>query len=251
MWKRHRGLTQHDVFLGSYPRSGSTWLRFMLLEILTGCSSNFNNVNLLLPSIGEHASAVPLLPQGGRLLKTHEAYRREYKKAVYLVRDARDVALSEYAYETGLGRFDKDFGSFLRVFLEGKVNGYGSWQHHVNSWLDADSAGDVELLAVRYEELRGNTEEILTNLFQFIGVEVDSQVIRKAVGNNSLARMKDKEDTSPQMPDGMNRFVRSGSVGGWKGKLTADQLERIETLAGDALLRAGYQHDHDRQPRPV
>lgn len=240
MWKRHRGLTLHDAFVASYPRSGSTWLRFMLLELLTGYSSDFKKVNQLLPSVGDHRDAVPLLPEAGRLIKTHEAYRRQYKKAVYLVRDARDVALSEHAYEKGLGRFDKGFDPFLRAFLSGKVNGYGSWQRHVNSWLDADSRADVELLVVRYEELRRNPEETLAHLLQFIGVSVDSRAIREGVANNSLDKMKKKEDMSPQMPEGDNRFVRSGSVGGWMGSLTRTQLELIEQFAGDALLRAGY-----------
>jgi Sulfotransferase domain len=240
MWKRHRGLTQHDVFLASYPRSGSTWLRFMMLEILTGSSPDFKKVNQLLPSVGDHSSGVPLLPGTGRLIKTHEAYRKQYKKAVYLVRDARDVVLSEYAYEKGLGRFEKDCDQFLRVFLSGKVSGYGSWQHHVHSWLDADSGGDVELLVVRFEELRRHPEETLARLTQFIGVNVDDQLIRKVVADNSLDMMKKKEDMSPQMPKGGNRFVRSGAVGGWMESLTPAQMELIDRFAGDALSRAGY-----------
>jgi len=240
IWKRHWGLTQHDVFLASYPRSGSTWLRFMMLEILTGSSPDFKKVNQLLPSVGDHSSGVPLLPGSGRLIKTHEAYRKQYKKAIYLVRDARDVVLSEYAYEKGLGRFEKDFDEFLRVFLNGKVSGYGSWQHHVHSWLDADSGGDVELLVVRFEELRSHPEETLANLTQFIGVNVDDQLIRKVVADNSLDKMKKKEDMSPQMPKGGNRFVRSGAVGGWMESLTPAQMELIDRFAGDALSRAGY-----------
>jgi hypothetical protein len=212
----------------------------MLLELLTGYSSDFKKVNQLLPSIGDQSGAVPLLPEAGRLIKTHEAYRRQYKKAVYLVRDVRDVALSEHAYEKGLGRFDKDFDHFLQAFLSGKINGYGSWQCHVNSWLDADSRGDIELLVIRYEELRRNPEEILANLLQFIGVNVDCRAIREGVANNSLDKMKTKEDMSPQMPRGDNRFVRSGSVGGWMESLTQAQVELIERSTGDALLRAGY-----------
>jgi hypothetical protein len=212
----------------------------MLLEILTGYSSSFNNVNQLLPSIGEHSSAVPLLPQAGRLIKTHEAYRKEYKKAVYLVRDTRDVALSEYAYERGLGRFDKGLDHFLELFVCGRVNGYGSWQHHVNSWLDAGAAGRVNLLLVRFEELRRNPEDALVCIFDFAGVKVSRQSIRTAVQNNSLQEMKKKEDRSPQMPDSTARFVRSGEIGGWIEQLADPQLGLIEKFTGDTLLRTGY-----------
>ena len=35
MWQ-HRGLKPEDVYLASFGRCGSTWLRFVLLEIFTG-----------------------------------------------------------------------------------------------------------------------------------------------------------------------------------------------------------------------
>ncbi|HKS75489.1 MAG TPA: hypothetical protein VJQ82_19930, partial [Terriglobales bacterium] len=35
VWLRHRGLGPRDTFVASYPRSGSTWLRFQLFELLT------------------------------------------------------------------------------------------------------------------------------------------------------------------------------------------------------------------------
>lgn len=212
----------------------------MLLEILTGNFSSFSTVNQLLPAVGQHHNAMPLLPQAGRLIKTHEAYRREYKKAVYLLRDPRDVALSEYAYERGLGRFDEGFDHFLRLFVRGRVNGYGSWQHHVHSWLDAKSAGQVNLLVVRFEDLRRNSEETLNAILDFTGVKVSRQSIRTAVENNSLEQMKKKEDIAPQMPKAGARFVRSGEVAGWIGRLTEEQLKVIEQLAGNALLRTGY-----------
>jgi hypothetical protein len=240
VWVQHRGASIEDVFLASYPRSGSTWLRFMLLEILTGYSSTFTSVNQLLPAVGEHHNAVPLLPQAGRLIKTHEAYRREYKKAVYLLRDPRDVALSEYAYEGGLGRYDKGFDHFLQSFVRGRVNGYGSWQHHVNSWLDAESAGQVNLLVVRFEDLRRNPEETMSTIFDFAGVKVSRQSIRIAVENNTLEQMKKKEDSAPQMAKAGARFVRSGAVAGWIGRLTEPQLELLERMTRDALLRTGY-----------
>src|SRR5438552_2701326 len=117
LWARHRGFQASDVFTASYPRSGSTWLRFILVELLAGQSSGFNSVNTASPDVGQHASGQPLLPGGGRLIKTHELYRRSYKRAIYLARDPRDVMLSEYNYEKALGVIDDDFDAFLDAFL--------------------------------------------------------------------------------------------------------------------------------------
>jgi hypothetical protein len=36
------------------------------------------------------------------------------------------------------------------------------------------------------------------------------------------------------------RFVRTGSVGGWREKLSDSQIEMVRKYAGEALVRAGY-----------
>jgi hypothetical protein len=63
-------------------------------------------------------------------------------------------------------------------------------------------------------------------------------LIKRAVTNNSLKRMQEKERISPQLPK--DSFVRSGSLQGWREKLTKSQVELIEHYAGSALLRLGY-----------
>src|SRR5947207_15710997 len=68
VWFRHRGFRAADVFLGSYPRSGSTWVRFALYEALTGRPSDFLKVNGSLRTVGEHFHAPGILPRGGRLI---------------------------------------------------------------------------------------------------------------------------------------------------------------------------------------
>src|SRR5690242_17221396 len=96
IWLRHRGFGPNDVFLASFPRSGNTWLRFVLGEVLTRESVEFENVNRIIPEVGLQGKARAVLPGGGRLIKTHELYRQEYQRAIYVIRDVRDVLLSEF-----------------------------------------------------------------------------------------------------------------------------------------------------------
>ena len=236
---------------GEYPKSGITWLRFLLYEILTGKPATWPDVNRV---VIDRAYAEPVFPNGGRMIPTHEPYRREYHKAIYLVRDARDVVLSEYTFEKALGLFTGDLDAFIKAFLKGKVNGYGAWHHHVASWLDAAEAGKVELLVVKYEDMRRNPQGKLKEIVKFLGVERDAAAIREAVENNSLKKMRAKEDsarreapkagkaplrTMENRSEG-NRFVREGKVAGWRERLTAAQLALIEQQAGASLKRLGY-----------
>lgn len=240
VWLKHKAFRPEDIFLGAYPRSGSTWSRFILFQILTGQEAGFDAVNKALCGVSSFHRGISALPGNGRLIGTHEVYRPEYKRAIYLVRDVRDVLLSEYSYNKSLGYFDADLDQFVMDFSHGKVNGFGPWHRNVISWLDSPIAHTSNLLVVKFEDLRRNTEDVCTHITQFLGLNVDRHEIRKAVAANSLAKMREKENESPQLPPGKDRFVRNGSVQGWLGKLTAAQLEIIEYYSGDALLRLGY-----------
>jgi hypothetical protein len=239
-WVRHRNLIDSDVFVASYPRSGNTWLRFMLFEILLGQSPSFNHVDKVVPDIGKQRKASPVLPNGGRLIKTHEPYRTDYGKAIYLVRDARDVALSEFAYQKALGLAGDDFDKFLARFLRGTVNPFGSWTDHVNSWVRAKDEGRAQILLVRFDEMRREPEVSLGKMMEFLEVPIASEVIQRAVANNSVQKMRDQEKKNPVKASAKGRFIGSGAVEGWREKFTETQAQRVQQCAGNILSRLGY-----------
>jgi len=252
VWWRHLGLRAEDVMLGSYPRSGSTWLRFTLFEILTGEAAGFDSVNAAFRGMSDYKDSRPLLPGQGRFIGTHESYRDSYRRAVYLVRDVRDVALSEFAYERSRGVGRERLDDYLKDMLLGRKR-HGSWQHHVECWLDSPLASSGGLLLVRYEDLRKDSVEWFMKIVDFLRVKVDRRAVETAIANNSVERMREKEDrlytqedysSVPRRPlkgaQPNERFVRSGKVGGWQGRLSEEQLRFIEQYTGTVLLRLGY-----------
>lgn len=245
LWFRHHGFRPADVFLGSYPRSGTTWTRFTLFEILTGGASGFVAVNGALHGVGSHKTGSRVLPGGGRLINTHERYHKHYKRAIYLVRDARDVALSEFAYTRDLEFFRGDLDEFLTTFLCKKINAFGPWQVQVSSWIDSPIAGTPDFLLVHFEELRQNPLEGFTRMVDFLGVKADREIIERAITNNALEKMQEKERKEPVRASVKGRFVRSGAVQGWRSKLTPAQVELIERHAGSVLARLGYPLSND------
>jgi hypothetical protein len=257
VWSWHLGLKPQDIFQASYPRSGSTWLRFILFQILRGEEAGFGKIDKSIPEIESHRGVPPILSCGGRLIKTHEKYRKDYTKAVFLVRDVRDVVLSSYARtldEWSTPLVSKgDFDSFLLSFLEGRALQMGSWQEHTRTWLESPLAKKGNLMVVRYEDLRRNSEEVLGRLLRFLGVTPDIQIIRKAIEDNSLLQMRAKEDKARKAGERSvllachkttgedGRFVRKGAVGGWRGKLADAHVKIIDQYAGDVLLTLGYE----------
>ena len=250
VWFRHKTLKANDAFLGSYPRSGSTWLRFVLFESFAGQDSGFQNVDHAIPDVKMRNFAMPLMPDGGRLIKTHEVYHSEYRKAVYLVRDPRDVALSEYAYQTTLGLVDCDLDEYLKRFLRDGVNPFAAWRTHVDSWLAAP-LGPEHLLVLRFEDLRKDTFHNVVRIAEFLGLTPDEARIRKAIANNTVDRMRAKEKQTPTRVTKSGRFVGKGSVGGWRGQLNPAQAGLFRKYAGDVLGRLGYALDAEQIPASV
>jgi len=264
VWTWHFGLKPQDMFLASYPRSGSTWLRFILYEVLCNEDAGFGNLDARLPEIHMHRGVKPILPNGGRLIKTHEQYREEYTRAVLLVRDIRDVFLSTYAGCVALGLAEivsnGDRDSFLEAFLKRKALQMGSWQDHTRSWLESPIARNGNLLVVHYEDLRKKPDENVARILEFVGVTPNLQRIRQAIEDNSLQQMRAKEEQAKRAGERTellgkrttveeeSRFVRKGSVGGWRENLTDVQVQLIEQYAGDQLLAAGYELSRAEEP---
>jgi hypothetical protein len=266
VWSWHVGLGPQDLFQASYPRSGSTWLRFILFQLLQGEEAGFGKIDKCIPEIYQHRGVPSILPGGGRLIKTHEQYRKEYTRAVLLVRDVRDVILSSHARAEELGLAPLvskgDLDSFLVSFLEGRALQQGSWQEHTRTWLESPLAKNGNLMIVRYEDLRQNSEHVIGQVLPFLGVTPDFRSIRKAIEDNSLQQMRAKEDKARRAGEQTalleankkigeeGRFVRKGAVGGWRSKLTDAQINIIDQYAGDMLATLGYETGLVGQRRP-
>lgn len=246
---RHRQVRPGDVMIAAYPRSGSTWLRFLLYGLLSGESATFGAVNAGIPDVGRGRPAV-LLPGGGRLIKTHEPYDDAYRRALYLVRDVRSVAISEYHYQRMVGRFDGDLDAFLRDFLAGSVNPYGAWQSHVASWLESPPAEAGDVLVIRFEDLKSDTEAVLSRIVRVLGGDAVRVRIEEVVRDNSVSRMREKEvaagERSVSKTRDDERFVRKGEAGEWRERMTQSQIATLESACGPTLERLGYELDVSR-----
>jgi hypothetical protein len=242
---RHRGLLPDDVMLASYPKSGSTWLAYMLAQLLWSAGREQKLMDdRYLPRIGHQQFAEQRLPCGGRLIRTHERYRPAYRKAIYVVRDGRDVVVSMYWHVKRTAGMVADFSDYLATYLRGTLTGAGAWQEHVDGWLDspANAAGNV--LMVRYEDMKANAAEELRRAADFLGVRVTAEKIVDAVDAGSLDSMKSREKESSGI---VHReagetipVVRKGVVGDWQNYFSPNDLIMFNRVARSAMSRLGY-----------
>ena len=243
---RHRGLRPEDAFLIAYPKSGTTWLQFMLAE-LTAKEIDFDSDETIFPPVGRHRSVAPVLGTGGRLLRSHEPYRawygRKYGAVIYLIRDGRDVAVSNYYHHLRRGWYGGEFSKFLRLFLAGAIDGYGSWQDHVLSWLERQREAPDRVLIMKYEALLHDSVGRLGDISEFLHLGSGPERIARVVENNSIERMREKEMRSKHLAAQRRKnipFVRRGIAGGWRELFDDEDEEKFVAIAGHALREAGY-----------
>jgi hypothetical protein len=239
-----------DTFLVSYPRSGSTWLRFLIGNLVHPDEPvTFANVESFVPYVDIHPDSELLQAPRPRILETHEPFFPAYPRVIYIVRDPRDVAIS-YHYILIKDRHLPDgfpFAEFLPLFLRGKDFGVrlGSWADHVMSWLKMRQGAEGFLL-VRYEDLLEDTPRELARLAEFLALPLTQPRIANAVEMSSASRMRKLEKTEWRLwattrrsrPD--RPFVRSAKSGDWRSGLEEKSVFAIESAWADAMRVLGY-----------
>jgi hypothetical protein len=232
----------------SYPKSGSTWARFLFTHALTGRETDFDAVRDVVPPLARKRRAPELLGRGGRLLRSHEPLRWFHApagtKVVYLVRDGREIAASYLRHLRREGRYGGPPHIFVSDFVRGRVDGYGSWVRHVTDATDATRRG---ILLVRYEELRRSTESELQRVLEYLGVDVPSEAVRAAVLANSKERMRSKEASSVLLRErsvpGAASFVQPDDVEPWHAMFDPSDVERLTEALRPGLATLGYPLD--------
>ena len=83
-----------DVFIVSYPRSGNTWVRFLMANLLAPDEKiTFRNIENYVPSIYKSADTLDTR-EGRRYIKSHNPCYELYPKLIYVYRDGRDALVS-------------------------------------------------------------------------------------------------------------------------------------------------------------
>jgi hypothetical protein len=233
-----------DIYIASYPRSGTTLTQFLVYLLLGNDELEFDHISQLTPwferslALGRATARDFEDVRRPRIFKTHLPYgwlpRRG--RCIYVTRDGRDVALSYYhLYRNYLG-FTDDFEAFFERFISGKVQ-YGSWFKHVAGW--RKQRDNARVLFVSYRELIDDKAATARKLASFLGTALDDVRLQRVISLTSFESMKEREAQFDHATDLLigrgvqrGRFLRAGKVGQGQARLDAQQARRFEqTLA--------------------
>ena len=232
---------RHDVFLASYPRSGNTWIRFILTALMKPNESLTRElVRRTIPDIYTDSPGYIAKVPRPRILKSHEYFDPRYRRVIYLVRDPRDVAASYFHFykTTDSYRAGMTIEEFVGGMVAGSLDNFGTWREHVNSWLATRGSSD-DFLLVKYEDLRADPYGQSELVVQFIGLPWTPDALRKAVEATTFQQMTRiaSRDISPERRE---LLARRGTPGGWKDEVPTACSELIASEFADAMAPLGY-----------
>ena len=247
---RRVGIFPDDLFLVSYPKSGNTWTRFLIANLVyPEKNPDFANINALLPDVEGMWKRDLERAARPRILKSHQYFDPRYPKVVYIVRDPRDVALSEYYFDIKRRAIPDDFPvpQFVSRFVRGELNHpYGTWGENVSTWFYA-RRGDPRFLLVTYEGLQSQPMEEMERIARFMNISPDPERLAFAIERSSADRMRELEKKQGHLWSSTKQtrqdkpFVRSAKSGGWKAELPESSVAEIESAWGSLMREIGYE----------
>jgi len=224
------------IWLASFPRSGSTFLRIVLDEVYGIESSTFHRGESY--PVDEDYAGYPVVKT--HLLPDELVPSDPSIPAVYLVRDGRDCVVSLAHYRKQLIAPESDFEVNLREAIEASGGShFGGWSEHVRRWSARAS------LTIRFEELIADPIGCVERLGPWLDLP-EPRVERLP----RLSDLKSKDfKYGSGVEHGFDRAAREhcrtakfrrDRTGAWRDELPERLHLEFLHLHGAELIRLGY-----------
>ena len=268
------------IWLASFPKSGNTWLRAYLHNLLLNpdVPANINQLNNF--CLGEDSAAyynnfdsrpcTEMTPKEIAEIrpKVHELLTRSFSDsvfvkthnflgedegvplvtleytvaAIYLVRNPLDVTIS-YSRHYGQS-IDETIVAMSNPNL-GTITTDLSVRQIFSSWskhVNSWTQKSVRsLMVVRYEDLLANPLSTFGGIAQFLGLKPPRNRLKKAIANSSFRALRKQEEKHGFIERSkFTRFFREGREGQWREVLTPEQVSTIVAHHREQMQRFDY-----------
>lgn len=265
-YAKRYGAAMGLVYVGGYPKSGTTWISKMVAHYLGLPWVGHTDIAFGFPAVVHH----------------HWDYQPAFDRSILVLRDGRDVMVSiymnmvkgylaveeslselgraspgrvvrshvgrhanlrrrfRYLYGTNFDPWDTDRN--LPKFIESEMKepfipeAKTPWPRYVSAWMDRAK----QVTCVKYEDMLDQPGLALKSLLRAFDEEPKDEDISYVVRRFSFARM------TGRMPGVEDRrsFARKGVSGDWRNHFSLEARQVFDHYAGDVLIRLGYEVDH-------
>jgi hypothetical protein len=264
------------VWLASYPKSGSTWMRAFLHNYITQPDGP-HSINALTKFCVPECGAVffktcddraaseyttqevqkmrPLVHRNFMALhddlvfvKTHNAAMTMHgvplctpevtAGAIVIIRDPRDVALS-YSRYTGLS-VDETIAFMAEPNAANRSTAVQVFELFSTWSRHVESwVATKNRLLVRYEDMLADPAKSFGRVVKFLGGEAEPERLARAIafsGFEVLSAQERADGFQAHAPDAVSSFFRVGRAGQWREAMTPAQMARIEVDHGAMMV---------------
>ncbi len=264
-----------DFIFASFGKSGRTWVRVMISRYFQLEYKLPDNILMGFDNYTRLNAAIP------KIFFTHDNYLRGYtgnvdskkdfydKKTILLVRDPRDVAVSQFHQWKYRMRPEKkamnnypehDADISVYDFVKHEGQGLNHIIDFMNAW--ATELDKIkELLVIRYEDMKARPEQEMRRVVEFLGLEPKDAYLADTAEFASVENLRKKEQENYFWRSGSrvqakdvndpNTFkVRKAKVGGYRDYFDDDQVEEFRAMVDSRLLPVfGYTSAEQQEPR--
>ena len=264
------------VWLCGFPSSGNLKAQLGLATLLFGAPRSITELDTNVPvmAIGPQ---IPPCPDGLplRFIFTHHLANRfmlsqvKTYRIVYVVRDPIDAGISSAGYllnqrinlaTAGDAEAESARDALIESYLELGTYpeyvsyDYGTWSSHIVSWLSYAQEARVEIMVIKFGDMRHRGADVLADLARFIGIKnLPEGRIEQALEAWSLKASSLLEESAIQNQE-RSRFFKpawaAAYARGWryhgkglsgygKDRLTPAQWQAARYLFGPAAARIG------------
>ncbi len=236
-------LREEDIWLPSFPRAGSTWVRFLFSNLISlteldGQIVDYKIADEIMPSLGRSnlfkSWNYKSLP---RFIKTHRPYYRFLfdipERVFYIIRDPRDIMVSFFHYRKAIqgNPFQGSFTEFIRhpqFGLRACISHYVSWLPHITH-------------LICYEKMKQDAPSELRKTIHKLGLQIHEKTIDLAVKRSSLIKMRTFQTKSglagPQYLEEGFLVARKGETNQWPAYFSDDDIRLYRQICEELTFR--------------
>ncbi len=245
-------LSGRDKYLiCSFPKSGRTWIRFILANYFNevygfGCKINLHNVYNFTPSLNNRRAIFksPRIFKGSmnpNVFSSHMQYNEKLvqkSKVILVLRSVPDTIVSYYFHNS---KHHSKFTGDIKDFIRDDEQCLKKIVEYFNSW--SPVAAKDYCLVITYEALSVDALSNMAKFIEFLNLNVDKRALENAIDSSSFDSMKEVEirrgiaghDYDKSQKDA--RRVRRGKVNGYVDYLDSDDIEFINNYLNNHLSK--------------
>ncbi|XP_069462756.1 amine sulfotransferase-like [Ambystoma mexicanum] len=243
-----------DVFLITYPKSGTVWAQQILSLIYhEGHLRRTEHIKTMfrVPWLEYNVNNMDYDARPSpRLLTTHlphylvpKGLKNKKAKIIYVTRNPKDNMVSYFHFMIMQNKHDGTeikplhMGQFMEQYLTGTEVFPCSWIDHVSGWYAHKD--EFNILFLSYEEMIKDLRGVIQKICSFLGKQLDDQTVDTIVEQATFRNMKKDPLANYALNFATNKetkeFLRKGTIGDWKNIMTVAQNERFDSVLQERL----------------